>query len=76
MFQKLFPLLPMDEFIVDGRYGFGRPKSLGTVTPVELDMNHSLHSNWGTHDCVRLNVGEFRVHEFITFHGKSDSNDL
>lgn len=68
-FQRLFPDLELDDYFTSSQYAFGRPKSLGTVTPIDLQMDTPLHSNWGTSDCVKFHVSKLRLFEYFLFLG-------
>ena len=68
-FRRLLPKLDLDDYFISGHYHFGLPKSLGTVTAVDLSEDVDVHSNWAAVPCVRFRVGELRIIDYIRLLG-------
>ena len=66
MFQLLFGELNIDDYFVPYQVGYGKGKSFGTPTPIDIQRQQILHSNWALVECERFDIGKLTVHEFFT----------
>ena len=64
-FQRLFPKHDLNDYFESGTYAFGLSKSLGTITPIDVDGQNPLHRNWATSPCERFHVSKLKVNEYF-----------
>ena len=70
MFSLLFGNLNIDEYFVPYQVAYGKPKTFGTPTAIDIQRQQVLHNNWALIECERFNIGKLTVREFFTLLSK------
>ena len=70
MFKLLFPDLKIDEYFIPYHVGYGKPKTFGTPTAIDIHRQQVLYNNWALLECERFDIGKLTVYQFFTLLSK------
>ena len=70
MFELLFSDLNIDDYFIPYQVAYGKPKTFGTPTPIDINRQQVLHNNWALIECERFDIGKLTVYQFFTLLSK------